>query len=77
MRTAKVFMSGHSQAVRLPKDFQFHSREVAIERRGGKIILWEIPQNLSKAFELLGQMPDDFYPMGREDLPAQTREGFE
>ena len=38
MRRAKVFTSGNSQAVRLPKDFQFHSREVAIEKRGNKII---------------------------------------
>jgi antitoxin VapB len=76
MRKAKVFMSGHSQAVRIPNDFQFHSREVTIERQGDKIILREVPQNLSKAFELLTKMPADFYPKGRHDLPAQSREGF-
>jgi len=76
MRKAKVFMSGHSQAVRLPKDFQFHSHEVAIERQGNKIILWEVPKNLSEAFELLTKMPADFYPMGRNDELPQSREDF-
>lgn len=76
IRKAKVFVSGNSQAVRLPKDFQFHSSEVAIERKGDKIILWEVPQNLSKAFDLLAKMPTDFYPTVRFDEPAQSRESL-
>jgi antitoxin VapB len=39
--TAAVFMSGNSQAVRLPKEFQLHSKRVLIERRGDEIILRE------------------------------------
>ncbi|MBB1074915.1 AbrB/MazE/SpoVT family DNA-binding domain-containing protein [Rhodoferax sp. 4810] len=39
--TAAVFMSGNSQAVRLPKEFQLHSKRVTIERRGDEIILRE------------------------------------
>ncbi|MDP1528808.1 antitoxin [Rhodoferax sp.] len=39
--TAAVFMSGNSQAVRLPKEFQLHSKRVFIERRGDEIILRE------------------------------------
>lgn len=39
--TAAVFMSGNSQAVRLPKEFQVHSKRVLIERRGDEIILRE------------------------------------
>lgn len=34
MRTASIFKSGNSQAVRLPKDFRFDVREVEILRRG-------------------------------------------
>lgn len=33
-------------------------------------------QNLSRAFELLTQLPDDFLPNGREQLPVQEREGL-
>ena len=37
--TAKVFMSGRSQAVRLPKSYRFDAKEVAIRRVGDSIIL--------------------------------------
>lgn len=76
MKKAKVFMSGNSQAVRLPREFQFSSDEVSIERKGGKIILWETPSNLASAFDLLSKLPDDFFSTGREDLPPQEREIF-
>lgn len=39
--TAAVFMSGNSQAVRLPKEFQLTSKRVTIERRGDEIVLRE------------------------------------
>ena len=39
--TAAVFMSGNSQAVRLPKAFQLKSKRVSIERRGDEIVLRE------------------------------------
>ena len=39
--TAAVFMSGNSQAVRLPKAFQIKSKRVTIERRGDEIVLRE------------------------------------
>lgn len=76
MRKAKVFMSGNSQAVRMPRDFQFSSNEVSIEKKEGKIILWETPKNLSSAFNLLTSLPDDFFSKGRQDLPPQERENF-
>lgn len=76
MRTAKIFKSGNSQALRLPKDFQFRSKEVEIFRRGEDIVLREIPKNLSKAFELLSALPDDFFSSERKDTPPQERETF-
>lgn len=76
MKTAKVFISGHSQAVRLPKEFQFHSKEVEIFKRGNETILREKPKNLKRAFELLTSMPDDFYACVRQDPPPQERDSF-
>jgi antitoxin VapB len=76
MRTASVFKSGNSQAVRLPKDFQFDVREVEILRRGDEIVLRRIPANLGQAFELLGALPEDFMAEGRQDAPPQAREGL-
>ena len=37
--TAKVFMTGRSQAVRLPKEYRFDTDEVTIERQGDAVIL--------------------------------------
>ena len=39
MATAKLFKSGGSQAVRLPKEFRFKGEEVTIERMGSAVIL--------------------------------------
>lgn len=76
MRTARIFNSGISQAVWLPKDFRFKSSEVEIYRRGGEIVLREKRRGLGRAFELLASLPDDFMAGGREDPPSQTREGI-
>jgi antitoxin VapB len=42
--TAKIFTSGRSQAVRLPKNFRFKGKEVYIKKENGKVILSEKPQ---------------------------------
>lgn len=76
IKTAAVFKSGNSQAVRLPRDFQFDVREVEILRRGDEIVLRRIPGNLSGAFDLLASLPEDFMVDGRNDTPPQVREGL-
>lgn len=74
MRKTKVFQCGNSQAVRLPKDLQLNVEEVEIFKRNDEIVIRKIPVNLSKAFTLLTNMPDDFMADGREDEPPQERE---
>ena len=74
MRTAAVFKSGNSQAVRLPKDFQFDVREVEIFRRGDEVVLRRLPTSLAGAFDLLAALPADFMADGREDSLPQLRE---
>ena len=39
MKTAKIFYTGRSQAVRIPRDFRFADREVSIRREGEAVIL--------------------------------------
>ena len=46
--TAAVFMSGNSQAVRLPKEFQFQSKRVQIERRGHEVVLREVMPTIQR-----------------------------
>ena len=74
MATARVFQSGNSQAVRLPKKFRVESRELEIFRRGDEIVLREPAKGLARAFELLTSLPDDFLAEGRGDTPPQHRE---
>ena len=76
MTTAKVFMSGRSQAVRLPKEFRFEGTEVEIFRRGDEVILREKPVTVDRLFKVLAQMPNDFYAEERVDEPLQEREEF-
>jgi antitoxin VapB len=73
MPTAKVFRSGNSQAVRLPKQFRLQSKEVEIFRRGDELVLREKSGNLARAFDLLAGLPDDFEVPGREKDQPQKR----
>ena len=76
MNTAKIFRSGNSQAVHLPKDFQFNVSEVEIYRRGDEVVLRKKLQNLSRVFDLLTDMSADFMEDGRNQPPMQEREPF-
>lgn len=76
MGTAKVFRSGNSQAVRLPKQFRFKSQEVEIFRRGKEIILREKDNDMAQAFELIASMANDLVPKDRENDLPQKRKGL-
>ena len=76
MTIARVFKSGNSQAVRLPKQFRLDVSEVEIFRRGDEIVLKTKPKGMASAFHLLAGMPDDFFANGREDAPPQKRKGL-
>jgi antitoxin VapB len=73
MTTARVFRSGNSQAVRLPKEFRLKCKEVEIFRRGDEIVLREKAEGLARAFEILADLPVDFLSDGRGDTPPQER----
>ena len=77
MKTTKIFKSGNSLAVRLPKEFQLHGSKVAIFKRGHDIVLREIPQNLKAAFILLTQLEDISLTEKRIDDIPQKREPLE
>ncbi len=64
MATAKVFWSGRSQAVRLPKEFRFEGAEVQIRRQGRGVILEPIQPATEDEWAWLdriaGPLPQDF-----------------
>ncbi len=57
MVTAKIFQTGRSQAVRLPKEFRFSCSEVVVRHLGNGLLLlplessWEILESAMSAFE--------------------------
>lgn len=59
MATAKVFKSGNSQAVRLPKEFRFNGDEVDIFRRGDEVVLREKMKGMERAFWLIANLDID------------------
>ena len=73
MKTAKIFMNGRSQAVRLPKEFRFDCDEVVIERQGDKVILTARKPDWDEFFDSRPAFGDDFLA-DREDAPAQERD---
>ena len=75
MRTAKVFRSGNSQAVRIPSEFQFDTDEVEIFRRDDELVLRKKAKSLEQAFHLLVSLPADFM-VEREDSQPQERIGL-
>ena len=74
-RTAKVFMSGRSQAVRLPAEFRFGCKEVLIEKKGEVLLLKPKPSGWEDFFGRTGTVPHDFLA-DRDDLPPQDRKLF-
>ena len=76
MGTARVFRSGNSQAVRLPKQFRLKCTEVEIFRRGNEIVLREKDDDMVRAFDLIASLPDDLVLAGRKDDPPQKRKGL-
>jgi antitoxin VapB len=79
MDRAKVFWSGRSQAVRLPKEYRFDTDEVRIRRQGHSIILEPIPKDWAWLDSLVsdaagsGVFDEDFIRAVEEDVPMQER----
>lgn len=72
--TAKVFRSGNSQAVRLPKEFQIGEDEVLIQRVGNSIILTPKSDPWRAFRESLSEFSDDFMASGRKQPTEAERD---
>ena len=76
MATAKIFNSGNSQAVRLPKEYRFHTEEVVIQRVGESIILYPREKAFNTFVEGLNSFSDDFLSNGRDQYVSKERDGL-
>ncbi|MDD5579775.1 MAG: type II toxin-antitoxin system VapB family antitoxin [Methylobacter sp.] len=73
MSTAKIFWSGRSQAVRLPRDFRFEGDQVRIRRHGNAVILEPIPHDWTWLDSLAGNLDEDFVQAVNEQPEPQER----
>lgn len=71
-RTAKIFMNNRSQAVRLPRDFQFATDEVFIRKEGDDVVLSPRPKDWS-AFLAEAPRASPEFMQDVEELPVQER----
>jgi antitoxin VapB len=74
MDTAKLFQTGRSQAVRLPKEYRMPGKAVKIYREGDKVILEPLNTSWNALLMALDEFPDDFMASGREQPEMQDRD---
>lgn len=73
MAVAKVFKSGNSQAVRLPKEFRLDVEEVDVSREGHKLVLDPLPKEMSSFLDLLYSLPEDMFIGIKDERTPQER----
>jgi antitoxin VapB len=76
MNTGKIFKSGNSQAVRLPKEFQFRGDEVFIRRAGRNVILIPKDEPWEMFERSLGEFTDDYMDGLRLQPSLEDLEGW-
>ncbi len=76
MVCTKVFISGNSQAVRIPKEFHIDFSELFIKKIGSSIILTPKESNWENLERSLSEFSDDFMTEGRSQPAMQEREVF-
>ncbi len=69
--TAKVFRTGRSQAVRIPKRFRFSTDEVFIEPDGDSVILTPRPRSWKEYFASAPRLPAGFPKRLRDRRPEK------
>jgi antitoxin VapB len=73
----RVFQSGNSQAVRLPREFRLETEEVLISKEGNKLIITPRPGSWEGFMAGVAPLSEDF-SVSTKSLPADTpRQGFD
>jgi antitoxin VapB len=77
MDTAKLFMNGRSQAVRLPKEYRFEGSQVYIKKVGDVIVLIPYQAPWETFLESLDLFTGDFMPVRQQPILQQREDAFE
>ncbi len=75
MKTARLFINGRSQAVRLPKDCRFSGSDVYVKKLQGMVMLIPKDNPWASLVNSLEQFTDDFM-ITREQPEQQSRENL-
>ncbi len=75
-KTAKLFMNGNSQAVRLPQEFRFEGKEIFIYREGDRVILSPKKRSWREFFENAPLASPDFMETRDDELPQEREDLF-
>lgn len=73
MQTAKLFQNGRSQAVRLPKEYQFSGTDVFVQKIGDSVIIFPKDKVWETFLQGLNRFTDDYLQDGREQPDMQKR----
>jgi len=76
MQTARLFLNGRSQAVRLPKECQFSGENVYIKKVGDAVLLFPVDKEWEVFLHGLNSFSDDFMSEGRFQGINQDREAL-
>ena len=75
MARTRVFLSGNSRVVRIPRGIGLPVGEVEIFERGDEVVIRPGRSSLADVPALLALLPRDFMSGGRGDVPPQRRRG--
>ena len=76
MNTAKIFINGRSQAIRLPKEYRFKDDEVYINKIDDIVVIMPKNKKMASLMTIINKFTDDF--MDERNQPAvQAREKFQ
>ena len=70
---AKVFWSGRSQAVRLPKRYRLDADEVRVRRQGAALVLEPVANDWDWLEEVMGDLDPEFAAAALESVDEQHR----
>jgi antitoxin VapB len=76
MQTARLFIDGKSQAVKLPKGYKFRGENVYVQKVGEAVILVPVDKDWEVFMHGLNSFSDDFMSDGRLQVVDQERDGL-
>lgn len=76
MKTTKTYKSNAAQILVTQKKYKLTTKTSSLNKKAKPLTIRKTKKNLTKAFNLLAAMPEDFYQEERKNLPQKNRKNF-